>query len=76
MLGERRNWFIEGNREQNLILQEQLFFWHEPKNAKNLVLLLDGRALFEVYRIGDFSFWRCTVICFSGEKIEEALNTF
>ena len=51
------------------------FFWHEPKDAKNLVLLLEGRALFEVYRIGDFSF--CLEMysyMLLREKIEEAFK--
>ena len=51
---------------------KNIFFWHEPKGAKNLVLLLDGRALLKVYRIWGFSL----CIRFSGEKIEEAFNTF
>ena len=65
---------LRENREQNPILHDHLFFWHEPKDAKNLVLLLDGRALFEVYRIGDFSFWRCSYMLLRGKRSRKLLT--
>ena len=42
MLGERRNWFIKGNREQNPILQEHFFSGMNRKTLRIWFCCLTG----------------------------------